>query len=363
MTIYFCTNYNKIKDHDNKNGRFVLKKNGENIKLLEIFNGKSVKVIVNEYETELKNIKIVVTNEPDIDCGMISIDKNNNIASIRMLYNEKRCIKCLNQNSTYKVGDILMQVMLNLAFNKYNVLNVSLYDIATFNCHGPTIKLSMLRTITHGHPYYIKYGFKPMNDIGKIYLENNLKIYNKHLNLTKKELIQILLKIILNENNNVYARKNEDRYTTCKKYITNNILPLITNENTNLSFLIHKILKDNENIFNNGLNCKHIINETLCYDKYIMPFVNEQIKTIEFINKLLNIFFNSTIGDKQIICDILGKMIVKIFKSFGYMDNNNNSKNISEDLKNSDADMYIITKENYNNAISRKIINQSNITI
>ena len=44
-----------IYDYNDKDARFTLKKNGNVIKLLEIFNGKSVKVIVTDKDIEAIN--------------------------------------------------------------------------------------------------------------------------------------------------------------------------------------------------------------------------------------------------------------------------------------------------------------------
>ena len=334
---------NKIKQYGGKIHNFDVETNYE----------VDITIEVNENYSELYDVHIIVTSEPSIECGFISIDKKSKKASIYNLQNEKSCIKCLNPNSRYKVGDILMQVMLNLAFNKYDVSQIVLTDNSIYNCNKYTLDLSILRILTHGEPYYVKFGFYPKYDIGKIYYAHNKNLFNQHPTLSKTETFNILFKIVL----------TDDKYDKCIKYISEKILPTINHNYTKFYPLIQQIIENNV-IFKNNKITKYIINNSLFCEKYVIPLVNNN-EVSELIKKLLNITFNLIPDEKKYLCKIIHDFSLVAFKKLGYINDtyNTNSIVVDEKTRENNPNFYIIKKNDYINVINNKILNKSKLSV
>ena len=59
-----------------------------------------------------------------------------------------------------------MQIILTYSKRKFpNAKYFELSDRSVYNCYGNSIKLSILRTMIYGEPYYCKFGFRPIYEI------------------------------------------------------------------------------------------------------------------------------------------------------------------------------------------------------
>ena len=177
----------------------------------------------------------------NVHCGSIQIDRKEKIANILSLGNNNKCLLSTN-NTKFKYGDILFQIMIHIC-KKEKVKKIQLTDNSTITCGECDLNLNYLKTITHGYPHYIKYGFKmknennPDNDIIKenydIYLSNPTINKNKLINIIKNksddETIKKIIKVI---------NKLENDEISIKKFVK---LLMIDLENNNYCKLIYNI--------------------------------------------------------------------------------------------------------------------------
>ncbi|AYV77258.1 MAG: hypothetical protein Barrevirus25_1, partial [Barrevirus sp.] len=109
-------------------------------------------------------ISIITPNETD--CVTVFVHKRLRLAIIHNMYYEAGCAKEGFNKS--KGGDVLMKLMLRFLImykGEYKIDRIILADHSYLSCEDSpiTIKLARLRMITHGQPWYMKYGFKPYN--------------------------------------------------------------------------------------------------------------------------------------------------------------------------------------------------------
>ena len=89
---------------------------------------KFVTVNKNRYEFELdiydddmdednkrKEITIFNLEDENIGCGIIIVDKQTNEGNIQSISNYKSCLKCIEQHNDYKVGDVIIQILIALS--------------------------------------------------------------------------------------------------------------------------------------------------------------------------------------------------------------------------------------------------------
>jgi hypothetical protein len=178
---------------------------------------------------------------------------------IQSISNQDDCIKSEDNRYKYKVGDILMQIIIQLVKEKKlfsHIKQIELTDISKKMCYGIGLQLIYLRTITHGIPYYAKYGFRPNNeedyDIFK-YNRNNFKL-NK--TITNDKLLQIIEKSKSNDNNSYkkyfYDYIKSNNIINPKILLTDMIKVMNNtndvNEKKEICNFIHKIYKKIFNI-------------------------------------------------------------------------------------------------------------------
>ena len=235
-------------------------------------------------------------NEDEI-CGVVIISKDENENNVASIYHQSTnnytdciCIKCF-ENKTYKIGDILMKIIICICAHK-NVKKIQLTDNSYFSCGMEKIPLIFLRTITHGKPFYTKYGFMPINhnkENKNTYRKNELLIYNnnydkykKNPTIKKKDFIQIL------------NYKKFDKITDKKmiNYINNIIIPSLQDKNISMRDFVSNLLKNkNKNKNKNNISCELLSNIILniyykCgYDKYDYKYF-EQIFTENHIHSI-----------------------------------------------------------------------------
>jgi len=191
---------------------------------------------------------------------------------IQGIMNRNDCIKCKDETHVYKTGDILMQILFSIIENSSKFAHIKiikLSDISKKKCFNVGLELKYLRTITHGIPYYAKYGFRPSTKYDQDVFKHNRKLFQ-----TSKFI-----------NNSLMLKLIED----CKN-------------------------KFSTDIYNN------------IYKKYFYTYLLQQ-ENIDVVNFITNIIFLSesteiTETEKKGICKFIHSIYKDIYKIVGYREYN-----------------------------------------
>ena len=82
-------------------------------------------------------------------CAILIVDTDIKESNIQSINNYKDCIKCYDEkNNVYKIGDILIQIMIYMSINK-GMKKMNLHDNSNYKCNKYDIPLINLRTMTH----------------------------------------------------------------------------------------------------------------------------------------------------------------------------------------------------------------------
>jgi len=239
------------------------------------------------------------------ECACLTFGKkesNNNVLRIDGIKSFEECILCKDtqeikpslisgahqknvviflgcEKHKFKSGDILMQIILKLVKNdpQFSHINkIELADASQKNCYDIGLQLIYLRTMTHGVPYYAKFGFRPVLKTDY----ENVFVYNRNnFNLNKTMTLDDLLKII----NKKKVNMTDKTYQTYKKYIKNKML-------------INKI--------NNPI--KIITDIITVVDNSISEKKNDELIVIEDKEELKG------------LCDFVSNIYIDIYKYLGY---------------------------------------------
>jgi hypothetical protein len=114
------------------------------------------------------SVDISVLSTDEKDCAIIYIDKGTRTAMLSSMSYDKYCAK--EGLKRPGGGEILLRFVLNLIlWNKeqYNLKRILLKDNSYIACNNcpENMKLSRLRIVLKGSPWYMKYGFKPFDKI------------------------------------------------------------------------------------------------------------------------------------------------------------------------------------------------------
>lgn len=154
------------------------------------------------------NIFVLTHDDSNSECVILSIDKSENIVILQdMRYIESCALKNLPKSEG---GNILLRFSLNLILNyqqEFKLKKILLKDnsyLACDNC-SDNIQLANLRIITHGKPWYMKYGFRPYNsgtggdDEEKLKaLVHNNEIINK-FDISNSDILMVIKNTIKKE--------------------------------------------------------------------------------------------------------------------------------------------------------------------
>lgn len=182
------------------NFEIVSNKNGEKITFYNQFGG-IVKVFVDnvkynyniEYAKPLdkKNttneVYLLTVKDGSEGCGLILIDNQMRHANIQAVSDYSECLICDNPNIKYKVGAILMQIII-YECKKLKIKKITLEDNSKKYFTGFSIELMYYRTIAQGKPYYSKFGFK---NSSPLIVRNNEQLWKTKPVLNKKKIIEI----------------------------------------------------------------------------------------------------------------------------------------------------------------------------
>lgn len=202
-------------------------------------------VLIDEYNDIIdENIKIInfIKLNAELDknneynenehCAVIIIDKKRKKANIQSINNYNDCVKCIENNNDYKIGDILMKIIIMIC-KENNLKEINLTDNSYLLCYDVKIPLIILRTMTIGEPYYCKFGFIPKYKEEYEVLKKNKKTYLSKPELSKEELIKLFMYKKFDENN-----KNDRKMLSfINKLLIPRLLP-----NNNVSEILKMII-------------------------------------------------------------------------------------------------------------------------
>jgi hypothetical protein len=234
------TIYNYI--HDNKITRDgILTTIGEGLINFKNQNGGAItEVKLKDDKKYYYNIeRIVSKNSNKYNICFINIRENNNnclcfkysskksILTLTDLNANDDCVVCQDKSHKYKIGDILMQIFLQYVKDNKDVKHITeiqLQDNSIKKCYGIGIKLKYLRTITHGEPYYAKYGFRPQTKLDYKTYKYNKELYKKGVHINSS-IIKDIFKLSKELKKSVY--KAYKKYIEASLSKSNDIDPAI----------------------------------------------------------------------------------------------------------------------------------------
>jgi len=237
-------------------------------KLIELSDGKIYEYHIDTivpYDDTKKQISFMNITETSDNCVFLFFDTRDSIDNtlyIQSISNHDDCIKSDDKNHVYKVGDILMQIIIKLIKKDKlfsHIKQIELTDLSKKMCYDIGLELKYLRTITHGIPFYAKYGFRPKNEEDYDIFKYNRNNYKLNRTISNIELYKIILDSKVNK---------KDIY---KKYFYNYI------KNTNI--------------------------------------IDSKILLIDMIKLMDNI---NDINEKKEICNFIKSIYKKIFRILGY---------------------------------------------
>lgn len=240
--IDYDKEYNKEYDNNTGNFNIEIDKNKYYYRVERYSTNEDTKYEDKEFKF-IDFITIKDKYKGVVDCGSISINIKNKIATITSLGNSSKCLKSKN-NVEFKYGDILYQIMLYIC-KKEKLKKIELTDNSSRKCGDIELSLDYLKTLTHGFPYYHKCGFKFKYDADNGILKDNYENYLKNPKITKEKLLSLLKKKNINEKmlesiNKVLNKLPNDEISI-KKFVKLYTLDLTNKENCDL---IHKIYID-----------------------------------------------------------------------------------------------------------------------
>ena len=132
------------------------------------------------------------------------------ILRIEGIFNGEDCIRCVDKKHKYKVGNILMQIIIELVKSSKefsHITEIELSDTSIKKYNGFGLQLKYLRTITHGEPYYAKYGFRPNSEYDIDIFRFNRSNYRLNKKILNKELFEIITDAKLDKQTNEVYKK------------------------------------------------------------------------------------------------------------------------------------------------------------
>jgi hypothetical protein len=225
------------------------------------------------------SVEISLISKSKQECAIATVSKKNNTAIIVNIFNFNDCVL---EGSSFNPGggDKLMRFMLEYIRsnkNKYNIKRIILKDNSIIYCNkcSDNIKLSQLRSVTHGTPLYlyIKYKFKFYNpktrkpdNRYKKEIYNNAKII-KHLKMSEINIKEIITNTYKYEHK--YVSKDQltkiFKLSQKCKYVREYILELSKNFNSNCCVI--KYLLDY--LYKGGLSGKSLLFDFHGMDYYL----------------------------------------------------------------------------------------------
>lgn len=218
---------NKLRLSIWKNSFIIKQKNIklQNFMINQIGGGKKLKIQYNDnkyiFEEVMDKDHYILYSKDEFECVIIIIEKNDKVAEIHGIGNNKLCLKETNTN----IGSTLLKItlkMLKKYKDKLDIKKILLTDNSLKKCNNKNIKLAVMTSLLTGDTWYGKYGFRPYDDTLIQYYENNKKIMNT-ITLKNINLIKYLKMTLLDENIIEKSKKFIEKHQTMlvKDYLSN----------------------------------------------------------------------------------------------------------------------------------------------
>lgn len=147
---------------------------------------ENIEYIINHHVNVSSDQTLVYINYKNNDnwyCVMLSYNNKKNI-NVDIIENSIKCIHVNNKdiNTNFNYGDIMMKIIIDFAKSK-GFETITLEDDSKYVCKGNQKKynyyLKYGNVLTHGEPWYYKYGFRAVRILNAdliylIYLIMNL---------------------------------------------------------------------------------------------------------------------------------------------------------------------------------------------
>lgn len=262
---------------------------GGNRYAIELDDSLKYEFYMNEIIPETNELRRMcfMSNSMSYDCLCVLFgtkESGDTTMRIESVLSSNECVKCNDETKKIKPGDILIQILLKIlktAKKFSHIKKIELSDTSKKSCYNVGIKLTYLKTITNGIPYYAKFGFRPELTGDYEVFKHNKNNYKLNKTIKNDDLLSII------ENKKNVMQKNT--YDTYLKYIKNYIL---NNKNINPILFFTEII----DIIDISLGKKEMIKD--------------------------NIFFsNKIIKNKQVmesICDLLNLICKDVYVKLGY---------------------------------------------
>jgi len=162
-----------------------------------------------------KNNRLCFVNidESQDYCGCLLYNTKKSgktILRIEGIFNGEDCIKCVDKKHKYKVGNILIQIIIELVKSSKefsHITEIELSDTSIKKYNGLGLGLKYLRTITNGEPYYAKYGFRPNSEYDIDIFRFNRSNYRLNKKILNNELFEIITDAKLDKQTNEVYKK------------------------------------------------------------------------------------------------------------------------------------------------------------
>ena len=260
--------------------------NGGEIYNIDLKDGKTYYYNINDIESigKTKYKMKFITFDDINECACLTFGKKeskNNILRIDGIKSFDNCILCKDDKNIFKSGDILMQIIIELVTNNpefSHIDKIELADSSQKKCYDRGLKLIYLRTMTHGIPYYAKFGFRPVlkTDYDTIYYDNK-KNFKLNKTISKKDLLKIIKDNKIN--------MNKTTYEAYEKHLQKHVL---NNENIDPIKLIIQTIK--------------IVDNSISENK------NKNIKIIDDKKELSG------------LCEFVNRIYISVYHFLGYKD-------------------------------------------
>ncbi len=218
----------------------------------------------------IKFISVDDVNEKGISCATLNYDYANRTALVQSVGDFDNCVLCANRKFEYKVGQIMILILISICKDNPNIDFIELTDNTYLACmktykQDPTIEwdntfmkhsglnLKYISTLMKGVTYYAKYGFIPKEDYDIKVLEHNKKIFAKKKLLNTINVDQMVRSTITN-------KKALDIY---EKYIVPSVTQL---NNKPVCYFIKELFNINPDPYTKSVVC--YILEKIHYSLY-----------------------------------------------------------------------------------------------
>ncbi len=242
---------------NNYPGKGIINKTSHKIILKEQIGGdiKKIDLENNTFEYHVTTFKLnddekrlcfLNINETADYCACLlypSKSSGNTTLRIEGIFNGDDCVKCENPSYKFKVGNILMLIILKLINNSHvfsHIKQIELSDTSQLKCHNFGLQLKYLKTIVDGIPYYAKYGFRPKNNYDHGIFRFNRENHKLNKQLTNKQIFDIISETKLDDN--IYQIYKKYFYSFIAnnqivdpKFFLDDIIEFAKNDNNNLS--------------------------------------------------------------------------------------------------------------------------------